>query len=78
MGGIMEPKEMKLPEKEKAEFLSSAFIRKEWIIDPAILKRLRDDVVIDIVRIQAEHLQAVAILEGEMWGKVSEIMKRKG
>ncbi len=73
----MEPKEMKLPEMEKAEFLSSAFIRKEWIIDPAILRRLRDEVVIDIIRAQVDYHQGVANLEGQMWGQISAILEKQ-
>ena len=73
----MEPKEMKLPETERTEFLSSAFIRKEWIIDPAILKRLRDETVIDIIRAEVDYHKGVANLQAQMWGQISEILKKQ-
>jgi hypothetical protein len=77
MGGIMEPKEMKLPEKEKAEIISSVFIQKEWVIDPAALKRLRDDVVIDIIRAGVDYHQEVANLQAKMWSQISETLKKQ-
>ena len=42
-------------------------------IDPAILKRLRDETVIDIIRAEVDYHKGVANLQAEMWGQVCKV-----
>ena len=62
----MSPEDMKLPELERAEFLSRGFLRKEWVIDNAFLSRLKTDVAINIIKARMEFLAECAKLEGQM------------
>jgi hypothetical protein len=75
----MEPKGMKLPELGGAEFIQSTFIPKEWVIDPAFLRRIRDDFAIEIVRVRMDFLAKSAKAEAEMFESISKILvKAKG
>jgi len=62
----MSPEEMKLPDLERVEILSRPFLRKEWVVDPAFLHRLKMDVAISIIKARMEYLAECAKLEGQM------------
>lgn len=62
----MSPEEMKLPDLERAEFVSRAFISPEWVIDPAFLTRLKQDIAVKIVGLRMQHLSQRVRLEAQI------------
>ena len=50
----MSPKEMQLPQLEAQEVLSSIAIKKEWVIDPAFLTRIKPDIL--LVRLKSASI----------------------
>jgi hypothetical protein len=77
----MSPQEMKLPDLERAEFTSRAFISPEWVIDPAFLTRLKPDIAIKIVGLRMHHLSERMRLEAQikesearMFGDMAELL----
>ena len=61
----MSPKEMQLPQLEAQEVLSSIAIKKEWVIDPAFLTRIKPDIAIAIAARRFNYLAEVTKLEAE-------------
>jgi hypothetical protein len=72
---------LKLPDMERAEYLSSAFLRKEWVMDPPpfIWERLKDEVLINILKAKMKYLAEIARLEArakEIESKMLEKCRR--
>jgi hypothetical protein len=62
----MSPQEVKLPNLERAEFVSRAFISPEWVIDPAFLTRLKENIAVKIVGLRMQHLSERMRLEAQI------------
>ena len=52
----MDNQDLKLPPLERAEFVSKAFISPQWVIDPAFLTRLKENIAVKIVGLRMRHL----------------------
>jgi len=73
----MKSEEVKLPNLEKVEFLSSAFLRWEWRMDPPpfVWWRLKDDILISVLKTKIKYLAELTRLEAqakEIEGKMFE------
>ena len=62
----MANQDIKLPALERAEFVSRAFISPEWVIDPAFLTRLKEDIAVRIVGLRMRHLAERMRLEAQI------------
>ena len=58
------PSDMKLPELEQ-RYVRGAYIPREWTIDPAILRRIDDVILQEIVAIQLETQSKIAAVEAD-------------
>ena len=56
--------EMKLPELEQ-RYTRAYYMPKEWIIDPAVIRRFDDIVLQEIVAVQFETQAKLAAVEAE-------------
>jgi len=77
--------EMKLPDSKQAEFLSSAFYRKEWVMDPPpfVWWKIREDILISVLQTKMKYLAKLSKLEaqakeieGEMYAEIAQNMGR--
>jgi hypothetical protein len=68
MGG-----ELKLPELEQ-RFIRGFYRPIEYFIDPAILRRLGDDVLQQIVRIELRFQAEAAKLEAQKFGQMADAL----
>lgn len=73
----MKPEDMKLPNLENVEFLSSAFFRREWVMDPPpfIWWRLKENILVSALKIKMKYRAELAKLEAqakEIEGKMFE------
>jgi len=77
----MGPKEMKLPDLGQVEFLSRAFLGKEWYEDPPsfVWWRLPDDILISVLQTKMTYLAQLTKLEiqakeieGNMFTEIAE------
>lgn len=66
----MAAKDLKLPNIEEEAFVMPPLVEKIykilWAVDPAVLRRLRDETVINIARINIDYRVKVAKLEAQM------------
>jgi len=64
----MSPKEMQLQQLEAQELISGIAIKKEWVIDPAFLTRIKPELAIGIAKIRFSYLAEATKIEAEMKG----------
>jgi len=71
-------KEMKLREMEPEAYAISSpqnrIFKILWAVDPAILRRLKDETVINIARIQLNHLAEVASSEAKALTEMAKVI----
>ncbi len=58
------PSDMKLPELEQ-RYVRGVYTPREWTIDPAVLRRLNDAILQEIVAIQLETQSKIAAVEAD-------------
>jgi hypothetical protein len=77
--------EIKLPDSKQVEFLSSAFYRKEWVMDPPsfIWWRLKEDILVNVLQTKMKYLAKLSKLEaqakeieGQMFEEIAQSMGR--
>ena len=77
--------EIKLPDSKQVEFLSSAFYRKEWVMDPPsfIWWRLKEDILVNVLQTKMKYLAKLSKLEaqakeieGQMFEEIARNMRR--
>jgi len=82
----MGTKGMKLPDLGQVEFLSKAFLGKEWYEDPPsfVWWRLPDDILISVLRTKMTYLAELTNLEtqakeieGKMFTEIAEKLGRQ-
>ena len=78
----MSAEKMKITELNEAQLMLPHHIPLEWCLDPAVLRRIPDEIVHKIVKIRlnflAEHaaLAAQAIeLQGKMFHQMAKVIK---
>jgi len=77
--------EIRLPDAKQVEFLSSAFLRKEWVMDPPpfVWWKIRDDVLVNVLQTKMKYLAKFSKLEaqakeieGQMYEEIAQQMGR--
>lgn len=77
--------EIKLPDSKQVEFLSSAFYRKEWVMDPPpfVWWKIREDVLLSVLQTKMKYLAKLSKLEaqakeieGQMFEEIAQNMGR--
>ena len=77
--------EMKLPDSKQVEFLSSAFYRKEWVMDPPpfVWWKIREDILLSVLQTKMKYLAKLSKLEaqakeieGQMFEEIAQNMGR--
>ena len=77
--------EMKLPDAKQVEFLSSTFLRKEWVMDPPpfVWWKIKDDILVNVLQTKIKYLAKFSKLEaqakeleGQMYEEIAKQMGR--
>jgi hypothetical protein len=77
--------EIKLPDSKQVEFLSSAFYRKEWVMDPPpfVWWKIREDILLSVLQTKMKYLAKLSKLEaqakeieGQMFEEIAQNMGR--
>jgi len=77
--------EMKLPDLKQVEFLSKAYLPKEWVMDPPpfVWWKIRDDVLVNVLQTKMKYLARLSKLEaqakeieGQMYEEIAQQMGR--
>lgn len=77
--------EIKLPNSKQVEFLSSAFYRKEWVMDPPpfVWWKIREDILLSVLQTKMKYLAKLSKLEaqakeieGQMFEEIAQNMGR--
>ena len=77
--------EIRLPDSKQVEFLSSAFYRKEWVMDPPpfVWWKIREDILISVLQTKMKYLGKLSKLEaqakeieGQMYEEIAKNMGR--
>jgi hypothetical protein len=58
------PSDMKLPELEE-RYVRGVYLPREWTIDPAVLRRLDDAILQEMVAIQLETQSKIAAVQAD-------------
>ena len=75
--------EVRLPDAKQVEFLSSTFLRKEWVMDPPpfVWWKMRDDVLVNVLQTKMKYLAKFSKLEaqakeieGQMYEEIAQQM----
>jgi len=77
--------EIKLPDSKQVEFLSSAFYRKEWVMDPPpfVWWKIKEDILLSVLQTKMKYLAKLSKLEaqakeieGQMFEEIAQNMGR--
>ncbi len=78
----MPTKDLKLPNLEEEAFILPPVFEKIykilWAVDPAVLRRLRDETVINIAKINIDYRVKIAKLEAQMKEAEAEALAATG
>ena len=77
--------EIKLPDSKQVEFLSSAFYRKEWVMDPPpfVWWKIREDIILSVLQTKMKYLAKLSkleaqakVIEGQMFEEIAQNLGR--